>query len=78
MRMQLDVRLPAGLMFLTMGVMLAVYGVAGDQSIYTRSLGININLIWGIVLIAAAVCLLALSFRHRTRTNGDRPDRSRG
>jgi hypothetical protein len=78
MRMQLDVRLPAGLMFLTMGVMLAAYGVAGDQSIYTRSLGININLIWGLVLIAAAVCLLALSFRNRTRTNGDRSDHSRG
>jgi hypothetical protein len=78
MRMQLDVRLPAGLMFLTMGVMLAAYGVAGDQSIYTRSFGININLIWGLVLIAAAVCLLALSFRNRPRTNGDRSDHSRG
>ena len=76
--MQLDVRLPAGLMFLIMGVMLAGYGVAGDQSIYTRSLGININLIWGLVLIAAAVCLLALSFRSRPRTNGDRSDHSRG
>ena len=76
--MQLDVRLPAGLMFLIMGVMLAGYGVAGDQSIYTRSLGININLIWGLVLIAAAVCLLALSFRNRPRTNGDRSDHSRG
>ena len=76
--MQLDVRLPAGLMFLTMGVMLAVYGVAGDQSIYARSLGININLIWGIVLIAAAICLLALWFRNRTRTNGDRSGHSRG
>jgi hypothetical protein len=77
-RMQLDVRLPAGLMFLIMGVMLAGYGVAGDQSIYTRSLGININLIWGLVLIAAALCLLALSFRNRPRTNGDRSDHSRG
>jgi hypothetical protein len=76
--MQLDVRMPAGFMFLIMGVMLAAYGVAGDQSIYARSLGINVNLIWGIVLIAAAGCLLALSFRHRTRTNGDRSNGSRG
>jgi hypothetical protein len=76
--MQLDVRIPAGLMFLTMGVMLAAYGVAGDQSIYARSLGININLIWGIVMIGAAACLLALAFRSRSRTNGDRSDGARG
>jgi len=30
-----------------MGALPAAYGVAGDQSIYARSLGININLIWG-------------------------------
>jgi hypothetical protein len=65
--MRLDVRVPVGLMFATMGVLLAGYGIAGDRSIYARSLGININLVWGLVLIATAICLLALSARKRTR-----------
>ena len=66
--MRLDVRVPVGLMFATMGALLAAYGAAGDQSIYARSLGININLIWGVVLLAAAACLLALSVREKMRS----------
>jgi hypothetical protein len=61
--MRLDVRVPAGLMLTTMGVLLAGYGLLGDQSIYVRSLGINVNLIWGLALIGAGACLLALSRR---------------
>jgi hypothetical protein len=59
--MGLDVRLPVGLMFAVIGVLLVVYGLAGDQSIYTRSLGININAIWGGVMLATGAVLLALS-----------------
>jgi hypothetical protein len=59
--MGLDVRLPVGLMFVVMGVLLVGYGIAGDHSIYTRSLGININAIWGSVLLAVGAVLLALA-----------------
>jgi hypothetical protein len=59
--MGLDIRVPVGLMFATMGALLAGYGWLGDGSIYERSLGININLIWGLVLLGAAACLLALA-----------------
>ena len=59
--MGLDVRVPVGLMFATMGVLLVAYGVFGDQSIYGRSLGINVNLIWGLVILAFAVTMLAVS-----------------
>ena len=65
--MRLDVRVPVGLMFATMGALLTGYGIAGDRSIYARSLGINVNLIWGVVLIVTAGCLLALAVRGRTR-----------
>ena len=67
--MRLDVRVPVGLMFAIMGALLAGYGLLGDQSIYARSLGVNINLVWGLVMLATAACLLALSMK-RTR---DRP-----
>ena len=63
--MQLDVRLPIGLMFGIVGLLLVVYGLTSDPAIYQRSLGININLYWGMVLFAFGVCMLGLSWRHK-------------
>jgi hypothetical protein len=65
--MRLDVRLPVGLMFLVMGTLLAVYGAAGDRTVYARSLGVNVNLAWGLVLAVTGAVLLALSARSRSR-----------
>jgi hypothetical protein len=61
--MGLDIRLPIGLMFGILGVLLAGWGLVSDEAIYERSLGININLIWGTILIAFSVVLLWLSLR---------------
>ncbi len=61
--MPLDIRVPIGLMFALMGGLLAGYGVLGDQSIYARSLGMNINEIWGGVLLATGAVLLWLGTR---------------
>ena len=62
--MGLDVRVPLGVMFGIMGALLAGYGIVGDQSIYTRSLGINVNAIWGGAMIVFAAVLLLLASRH--------------
>ena len=43
--------------------MLAGYGLLGPHDIYARSLGINVNLIWGLVLIAFSTVLLVLGTR---------------
>ncbi|MEJ0089818.1 MAG: hypothetical protein WDM80_08760 [Limisphaerales bacterium] len=59
--MGLDIRWPIGLMFTLIGVLLAIYG-AVDRS-GSLSLGININLIWGIVLLAFGVLMLAGAVR---------------
>lgn len=48
--MGLDVRLPLGLLFIIIGTLLAAFGLFGDQTIYVRSLGINVNLWWGLVM----------------------------
>ena len=61
--MRLDVRVPAGLMFVIVGALIAGYGAFGDGSIYARSLGINVNLIWGTTLVVGGAALLALSRR---------------
>ena len=63
--MGLDVRLPVGLMLATMGALLVGYGLFGDQTIYARSLGINVNAIWGAALLVAGAILLALAARRR-------------
>ena len=56
--MTLDVRTPAGVMFVVLGALLVVYGVAGDAAQYQRSLGVNINVGWGIVMVGFGVGLL--------------------
>ena len=66
--MGLDVRLPVGVMFALMGALLVGYGILGDQSIYARSLGINVNTIWGGVMIVFGAMLLILASRHARLT----------
>jgi hypothetical protein len=47
----LDIRIPIGIMFTLFGAIIAIYGMVSDPAIYQRSLGININLWWGLVMI---------------------------
>jgi protein-S-isoprenylcysteine O-methyltransferase Ste14 len=58
--MGLDIRWPIGLMFSLIGAILVVYGAVtgNDAGMYKRSLGININLIWGILLLAFGLFML--------------------
>ena len=65
----LDVRLPIGLMFSLLGAVLVTYGVIGDPAVYARSLGYNVNLVWGGVLLAFGVLVLYLGLRARSRSN---------
>ena len=63
--MNLDLRLPIGLMFSIFGALLAVFGLLSDASLYVRSLGINVNLWWGIVLLMFGVVMLGFALRAR-------------
>ena len=59
--MGLDIKLPIGLMFSILGLMLTIYGLttAGDGVMYARSLNVNINLYVGIgMLVFGGVMLL--------------------
>jgi hypothetical protein len=60
----MDIRLPMGLMFGIIGAIIAIYGAAtgGDAMYETHSLGININLWWGIVMAAFGGVMLLLAF----------------
>jgi len=61
--MKFDLRFPVGILFTIYGVLLAVYGAISDKAIYTKSLGININLIWGIVMLVFGVLMFFFAWR---------------
>ncbi|HVU17956.1 MAG TPA: hypothetical protein VHD32_13605 [Candidatus Didemnitutus sp.] len=62
--MQLDVRIPLGLLFLILGLILVVYGFTSDPAIYVQhSLGKNVNLLWGSVFAVFGVVILVISRR---------------
>lgn len=56
--MLFDVRLPIGLLFLAIGLLVAGYGVLGPV---TLSAGVNIDLIWGSVMAVFGAIMLALA-----------------
>jgi uncharacterized membrane protein len=58
--MGLDLRKPIGWFFLALGLILGIYGLVtkGDTEMYRRSLDMNINMIWGGVLIVFGLFML--------------------
>ncbi|MBI2511949.1 MAG: hypothetical protein HYV96_08220 [Opitutae bacterium] len=63
---QLDVRLPMGLLFLTLGLILVGYGVMADPAIYAKhSLGQNVNLTWGVIFALFGGLMLWLKSRSK-------------
>jgi hypothetical protein len=66
--MSLDLRIPMGLMFTLVGVILSVFGLATRGSeIYAASLGINANLWWGLVLLVFGLTMFLLGRRSQAR-----------
>jgi uncharacterized membrane protein (UPF0136 family) len=59
--MGIDIRLPLGILFSLLGSILVVYGAASNPSLYEQSLGINVNLYWGVVLLAFGALMFILS-----------------
>ena len=77
--MNLDLRYPIGGMFTMFGVILVTYGIMSDPAIYTRSLGINVNLWWGLVLLVFGLVMFWLAVRatRASRAVPPAPDRPR-
>jgi len=60
--MNFDIRVPIGMLFGSLGLVLIVYGLATHGSaFYERSLGIDVNLIWGCVMVVFSI-LISLPF----------------
>ncbi|MEK7952333.1 hypothetical protein [Luteolibacter soli] len=68
--MNFDLRLPIGVLFTLFGAILVGYGaVTKGSEIYQKSLGHNINLSWGAVLLVFGLVMLALA--KFNKTSGD-------
>jgi hypothetical protein len=70
----LDIRLPIGGLFVVLGVILGGYGIAtnSDAAQYERSMSVNINLWWGLVMLGFGALLLLLA-RSSSRNASARP-----
>jgi hypothetical protein len=64
--MNFDLRLPVGLMFSIFGLILAGIGLFGSPDLQ-KSLGINIDLYWGLFMLLFGVVMLLLAFRGSSR-----------
>jgi hypothetical protein len=62
--MGIDIKLPIGLMFSILGLLLSVYGLAtaGNQAMYEKSLHVNINLWIGLTMLVFGVIMLVLAW----------------
>lgn len=66
--MSLDLRIPMGLMFSIVGAILTIYGLLTHGSaIYARSAGMNINLIWGLVMLVFGLTMFLMGRYSDTR-----------
>src|SRR3954467_8083242 len=65
----LDIRLPIGGLFTVLGLLLGGHGLAtaDEPARYARSLSVNINLWWGLVMFAFGLGLLLSATFYRRR-----------
>ena len=63
--MNLDLRVPVGLMFTIFGFILVVVGLVGGPALTEKSLNVNINLWWGLVMLVFGGLMLLAARRPR-------------
>jgi hypothetical protein len=58
----LDLKLPIGWLLSAYGVLLGVYGLITKKEMYEKSLGFNLNLVWGILMLIIGGGFLLTAF----------------
>ncbi len=65
--MNLDIRIPIGIMFSLFGIILVGFGLVSKSELYRRSLNINVNLWWGLVLLVFGLAMLIMAIKKRQK-----------
>ena len=72
--MGLDIRIPLGLIFLITGGIMAVYGLfTRGSEIYAKSMNINVNLIWGSLMLVFGIVMFLVGRRQRWQDDPSNP-----
>ncbi|HSK09347.1 MAG TPA: hypothetical protein VK911_07205 [Vicinamibacterales bacterium] len=61
----MDLRVAIGLLFVLLGVLLFGFGLFSDPAIYAVSLGVNVNVRWGLVMLAFGLLMLGSAWKGR-------------
>lgn len=64
-----DIRIPIGLMFSILGVLISVFGVLtiSDNPMYQKSLGINVNILMGLIMLVFGLVMLWFAWKGRNK-----------
>ena len=62
-----DIRIPIGLMFTIIGILISVFGFVtkSNAGMYQKSLGINVNLIMGVLMLVFGLIMLYFARRKK-------------
>jgi multisubunit Na+/H+ antiporter MnhG subunit len=65
--MGLDIRIPLGMIFLIIGGIMSVFGLIsrGNADLYVRSLGVNLNLTWGLIMFLFGLIMFVVGKRQK-------------
>lgn len=64
-----DIRIPIGLMFSIIGLIITILGLftLSDSSMYQKSLGMNVNIIMGLIMLVFGIIMLFLAYRKKEK-----------
>jgi sulfite exporter TauE/SafE len=62
-----DIRIPIGLMFSIIGVIISILGIVtmSNSEMYDKSLGVNVNLFMGVLMLIFGLVMLFFAFRKK-------------
>jgi hypothetical protein len=63
----LDLKLPIGWLLSAYGVLLTAYGLLTKKEMYEISLGLNLNLVWGVLMLVIGGGFLLTAFLKRDK-----------
>ena len=63
----LDLKLPIGWLLSAYGLLLGIYGLVTKKEMYAKSLGFNLNLAWGILMLIIGGGFLLAAFLKRDK-----------
>jgi len=63
----LDLKLPIGWLLGAYGLLLGIYGLVTKKEVYEKSLGLNLNLAWGVLMLAIGGAFLLAAFLKRDK-----------